>query len=633
MCGIAGIFKFNTPSEPSEDISNIKNALHQLAKRGPDSNGIYTHNNCTLSQARLSIIDTTNAAKQPMTDTSGRYTIVFNGEIYNYNSIKKTLQEKGVVFHTESDTEVLLYSYIINGKKCIDDFIGFFAFAIYDKEAENVFVARDRFGIKPFLYSINEKQFVFASEMKALNQLNIDKTIDNEALLSYLQMNYIAGPKSIYKNVSKLNPAHCMLIQKDGSYKIEKYFQINYPKQPSTISYEDTKKKLYELVHESIQLRMIADVPLGAFLSGGVDSSIVVATASKYKNDLNTFSIGYKDEPYFDETKYAKIVADQFKTNHTVFSLSNEDMFEHLDDILDYIDEPFADSSAIAVYILCKMTRKNVTVALSGDGGDEIFAGYNKHHALWRSTQKNILNSLVKHSTPIWKALPKSRNGFVSNKIRQLERFGIGMQLNDAERYWRWCSFIDENQAQDLLVKNIAIDQSSYNQYKKSFTSLIGTNGRFEDFLLADMSLLLPNDMLTKVDLMSMANSLEVRVPLLDHRIVDFAFSLPTHYKIGANDKKKILKDAFRHELPSIIFDRPKHGFEVPLLKWFKTGLHSLIFNDLLDKKFIEQQNIFDPIKIESLKKQLMSNSPGDATAQIWALIVFQKWWKKYKMN
>lgn len=197
---------------------------------------------------------------------------------------------------------------------------------------------------------------------------------------------------------------------------------------------------------------------------------IVVATASKYKKDLNTFSIGYKDEPYFDETKYAKIVADKFNTNHTVFSLSNEDMFEHLDDILDYIDEPFADSSAIAVYILCKMTRKKVTVALSGDGGDEIFAGYNKHHALWRRHQKNILNNLVKHTTPIWKALPKSRNGFISNKIRQFERFGIGMQLNDAERYWRWCSFVDENEASSLLSNNIKIDSKSYLEYKNKFT-------------------------------------------------------------------------------------------------------------------------------------------------------------------
>lgn len=628
MCGIVGVFNFQNPV----DNNYLKNALKQLGKRGPDSNGIYTHKNCSIAQARLSIIDTSNAAKQPMTDQSGRYTIVFNGEIYNYKDIKKELLTTGITFQTESDTEVLLYAYIQKGKKCIDDFIGFFAFAIYDNVEENLFVARDRFGIKPFLYSIDGNRFAFASEMKALNEMEIDKSIDSEALLSYLQMNYIAGPKSIYSAVKKLEPAHCMWVNKDGTHRIEKYFQINYPKTSSSISYEDAKKKLYELVHESIQLRMIADVPLGAFLSGGVDSSIVVATASKYKKDLNTFSIGYKDEPYFDETKYAKIVADQFQTNHTVFSLSNEDMYEHLEDILDYIDEPFADSSAIAVYILCKMTRKKVTVALSGDGGDEVFAGYNKHHALWRSTQKNILNQLVKHSTPLWKALPKSRNGFVSNKIRQLERFGIGMQLNDAERYWRWCSFINEQEASSMLAHPTKLNQEAYQSYKKHFTSIVGTNQKIEDFLLADMSLLLPNDMLTKVDLMSMANSLEVRVPLLDHRIVDFAFSLPTSYKIDAQEKKKILKDAFRHELPAIIFDRPKHGFEVPLLKWFKGGLYTMIFDDLLDKKFVAEQNIFNVEKIEQLKKQLMSNSPGDATAQIWALIVFQKWWKKYKM-
>lgn len=629
MCGIVGVYHFKQKMEPQ----SLEKALAQLAKRGPDSHGIFTHHHCALAQARLSIIDTSTGGMQPMTDRSGRYTIVFNGEIYNYKEIKKELVAEGIEFDTESDTEVLLYAFIQYGKKCLDSFIGFFAFAIYDQQEESLFLARDRFGIKPFLYSISAEQLVFASEMKALNELNIDKTIDNEALLAYLQMNYIAGPKTIYSAVNKLEPAYCMFIKKDGSIQLEKYYQINYPKKKAVISYEGAKKKLYELVHESIQLRMVADVPLGAFLSGGVDSSIVVATASKYKKDLNTFSIGYKDEPYFDETKFAKIVADQYKTNHTVFSLTNEDMFEHLEDILDYIDEPFADSSAIAVYILCKMTRQKVTVALSGDGGDEIFAGYNKHHALWRSTQSSILNSLVKHSTPLWKALPKSRNGFVSNKIRQLERFGIGMQLSDADRYWRWCSFTNEEEAQSLLAKETVIDQIKYAQYKNHFTSLIGTHEEFEDFLLADMSLLLPNDMLTKVDLMSMANSLEVRVPLLDHRIVDFAFSLPTNYKIGPDEKKKILKDAFRHELPAIIFDRPKHGFEVPLLKWFKTGLHKMIFDDLLEQSFIKQQNIFCSEKIELLKRQLLSTNPGDATAQVWALIVFQKWWKKYKMN
>lgn len=628
MCGIVGAYLFNTKPE----AHFLEKALHELRFRGPDSNGIYTHEHCSIAQARLSIIDTTQAAKQPMTDESGRYTIVFNGEIYNYATIKKEFQANGVHFKTESDTEVLLYAYIHRGADCIKEFIGFFAFVIYDAQEQSIFAARDRFGIKPFLYSHTDTHFFFASEMKALCQLPIDKNIDTDALFSYLQMNYIAGPKSIFASVKKLLPGHYLTIDKYGKLHIQAYYNISYPKQHNTISYEEAKKKLYELVHESIKLRMVADVPLGAFLSGGVDSSIVVATASKHKEKLNTFSIGYKDEPYFDETKYATMVAKQYNTEHTVFSLSNEDMFEHLNDILDYIDEPFADSSAIAVYILCKMTRKKVTVALSGDGGDEVFAGYNKHMALWRSKQQSVLNTFVKVGTPLWKLLPKSRNGAISNRIRQLERFGIGMQLNDAERYWRWCSFMDEEDAATMIISKFQHNPNTYKDYKDYFTQHTNTHQRFDDFLLSDMHLLLPNDMLTKVDLMSMANSLEVRVPLLDHRIVDFAFGLPTSYKIDAHQKKKILKDAFRHELPAIIFDRPKHGFEVPLLKWFKTGLYDMIYNDLLSASFIKEQNIFNPISIENLKKRLLTNNPGDAAAQIWALIVFQKWWKKYKL-
>jgi asparagine synthase (glutamine-hydrolysing) len=448
-------------------------------------------------------------------------------------------------------------------------------------------------------------------------------------------MNYVAGPISILKDVKKLLPGHSMLISSAGISEMKPYYSIPYSDQSVHVSmtYEEAKTELHRLVHESVQLRLIADVPLGAFLSGGIDSSIIVSTAVQYKKDLNTFSIGFKDEPYFDETKYANLVAKKFKTNHTVFSVTNENMYEQLFNILDYIDEPFADSSAIAVFILSKLTREKVTVALSGDGGDELFAGYNKHKAEWRARNGGIANHLIKMGAPLWSLLPKSRNSKIGNIFRQLERFSEGLQKSDAERYWRWCSFIDDEEAMHFVKKVSMEDMNEYASHKQHFTSMIKKNGRFDDTLLADMNLLLPNDMLTKVDLMSMANSLEVRVPLLDHHIINFAFSLPTAFKINANDNKRLLKDAFRDELPEELFTRPKHGFEVPLLNWFRTGLRSLIFDDLLEDTFIETQNIFELEKIKMLKKQLLSNNPGDVVAQIWGLIVFQYWWKKYMQD
>ncbi len=627
MCGIVGAYHLKEKRE-----TNLSLALSSLSKRGPDSHGVYQNEGLTMGQTRLSIIDTSNAAIQPMTDESGRYTIVFNGEIYNYLSLKTPLEKLGVKFKSDSDTEVLLYLYIHDRANFLEKLIGFFAFAIYDKKLNTVFLARDRMGIKPLLYYQDDDQILFASEMKALMNLPIKKELNKSALIQYLQMNYVAGPLSILKGVKKLLPGYSMLITESGITEIQSYYSIPYPDASnlSTLSYEKAKETLYRLVHDSVKLRLISDVPLGAFLSGGIDSSIIVSTAVQYKRDLNTFSIGFKDEPYFDETKYANLVAKKFKTNHTVFAISNDDMYKELFNILDYIDEPFADSSAIAVFILSKLTREKVTVSLSGDGGDELFAGYNKHKAEWSAREGGLANSLIKNTGPLWSFLPKSRNSKTGNLFRQLERFSKGLQKTEADRYWRWCSFIDEEEAM-RCIKNTTTDEvKDFLQHKKYFTSTIKPNGRFDDTLLADMNLLLPNDMLTKVDLMSMANSLEVRVPLLDHHIVNFAFSLPTEYKITATDNKKILKDTFRHELPPALFDRPKHGFEVPLLNWFRTGLKSLIFDDLLEDNFIREQNIFEIEFVKTLKKQLLSKNPGDAVAQTWGMIVFQYWWKKY---
>lgn len=391
MCGIAGVYAFKEAGK--ENFSLLNNAIETLAKRGPDSKGTFLEKNVALGHTRLSIIDTSNAAAQPFTDDSGRYTIIFNGEFYNYKEHRQQLIKKGIPFRSTSDTEVLLQLFIEEGPACLEKVNGFFAFAVYDKEKDELFIARDRFGIKPLIVYADEDKLLFASEMKAMIALGIQKVIDEVSLYTYLQLNYIPPQHSIFKQVWKLESGHYLLVNKNGTDK-KQYYSIN--QNPVNLSYEAAQKKLKELLEASVQRRLVADVPLGAFLSGGIDSSIITALAAKHTKNLNTFSIGYKDEPLFDETQYAALVAKKYKTNHTVFSLSNDDLYANLNEVLDYIDEPFADSSALAVHILSMHTRKHVTVSLSGDGADEIFSGYNKHMAEFKARQKGVLAMLLK---------------------------------------------------------------------------------------------------------------------------------------------------------------------------------------------------------------------------------------------
>lgn len=633
MCGIAGFIGLE--KDVGESLfNNLNQAISRLNLRGPDcqlAKRIDDH--VGFAHARLSIIDTTDAANQPMSVYEDRYSIVFNGEIYNYQELKdKLISEKGESFNTSSDTEVILRMFHHYGKACVDTFNGFFAFAIYDRKSKETFIARDRIGIKPLYYTKKENTFLFASEMKALMSFNIDKEIDFVSLQQYFQFNYIPCPNTIFKGVNKLMPGHSLSIDESGTCTESTYYKIPYTREFSNLSYEQAQKELVKILDRSVQRRLVSDVPLGSFLSGGIDSSVIATLAANHEPGLNTFSIGFKDNPYFDETEYANLVAKKIKSNHTVFSLSNTDLYENLNHILDYIDEPFADSSAIPVYILSKKTRKYVTVALSGDGADELFGGYNKHKAEYMVQQKSLINSLVSAGSPIWEILPKSRHSKLGNTIRQLDRFAQGRKLEDKERYWRWCSFTPESYALSLLKYDVSKDEQIYTERKHKILKHFNKGNDINETLYTDMNLVLVNDMLTKVDLMSMANSLEVRVPFLDHELVNFAFQLPAEYKVSAKGRKRILKDAFRNVLPPELYSRNKMGFEVPLLQWFRSDLKALILDDLLADSFIDEQNIFNLDTIRKLKKQLFSSNPGEIHAQIWALIVFQTWYKKYMM-
>ncbi|OFX17585.1 MAG: asparagine synthase (glutamine-hydrolyzing) [Bacteroidetes bacterium GWA2_31_9] len=623
MCGITGIFAFTETGK--QFLNKIDSAVSAIAKRGPDSNGTYLHENVALGHTRLAVIDTTDAASQPFTDISGRYTIIFNGEFYNYKEHKLNLENKGYKFRSTSDTEVLLYLFIDKGVDFIHKVNGCFAFAIFDNIKNELFIFRDRFGIKPLVYFKDNNILAFGSEMKSLLAMNLPKEIDFYSLSLYFQLNYIPAPYSIFENFKKLLPGHYLYITKNNFQEI-KYYNIPDSEQNSNISYSSAKEKLAELLEQATVRRLVSDVPLGAFLSGGIDSSVIVSLASKHVNKLNPFSIGYKNEPFFDETNYANLVAKKFNTNHTVFSLSNDDLFENLNNILDYIDEPFADSSAIPVYILSQLTRKHVTVALSGDGADEIFAGYNKHKAHWMSENSTFKNNSVRLLSPFLNLFPESRNSSFSNKVRQLKRYSKGLSENAENRYWNWCSLMNEKDANNLIAKKI-----DSNILKSKRSSLIHKkDGSINSVLYNDVNLVLQGDMLQKVDLMSMANALEVRVPFLDYNVVNFAFSLNSDFKINSEMKKRILQDTFREILPTELYKRPKHGFEVPMLKWFRNELSSLITEYLSNKEFIEKQGIFNYPEIQLIINKLHSQSPGESQANIWALLVFQHWWKKY---
>jgi asparagine synthase (glutamine-hydrolysing) len=627
MCGITGIFAFNLVGKFNK--IHVTNATMALDKRGPDFQDIHLDEWVALGHRRLSIIDTRSISNQPMWDETQRYCIVFNGEIFNYRDIRTMLEQKGIAFRTTGDTEVLLKLYIHEGEACLSQLNGFFSLCIYDREKQTFFVARDRYGIKPLLYVFDEDKFIFASEMKSIIQYGIDRQLDHTSLYTYLQLNYIPAPDTIFTAVKKLLPGHYITVQR-GNMAIHPWYELPSREDELNITYSDAKKKLVELLEQSVQRRLVADVPLGAFLSGGIDSSVIAGLAKRHKEDLHTFSIGFRDEKFFDETHYAKLVAEHFKTDHTIFSLTNDDLYAHLNSVLDYIDEPFADSSAIAVYILSKETRKHATVALSGDGADELFAGYNKHAAAYRMLHKGIKENLVSLFGPVWKTLPQSRNNFLTNKFRQFRRFNEGSQLNPSDRYWRWAGFASEDDASRLLV-SLGPDPIAYSdRRRKLLRDLPGSGESINDILRSDFRLVLPNDMLTKVDSMSMANSLEVRVPFLDVDVVNFAFSLPDSFKIDKSLRKKVLQDAFRDLLPPQLYNRPKKGFEVPLLKWFRGEMKNKILNDFLHPDFIQTQGIFNPTEVENLKTRLFSSNPGDIHARIWGLIVFQAWWKKY---
>jgi len=630
MCGITGIFAHNETGRIHQ--INLQAATQALARRGPDHQGQYIEQNVALGHCRLAVLDISPKGHQPMQDPEKRYSLAFNGEIYNFKALRQELQQAGVNFQSQTDTEVVLHGLAHQGPAFLSKLNGFFALAWYNAQTQQLLLARDRYGIKPLYYFADADKLIFASEPASILAYGIQKQLNTTALYTYLQLNYLPPPMAMLQGMQQVQPGQYLTVQKN-QVQAHTWYTLPEPAHPTkNLSFEKAKKQLQEHLFDAVKRRMISDVPLGAFLSGGIDSSIIVAAATQLTTQLHTFSIGYHNNAYFDETPYAEIVAQRCQTNHHTFKLKEDDLFDALDDVLDYGGEPFADSSALPVFILSQKVRKHITVALSGDGADELMAGYNKHMAEAQVQQGGWKVRLVKALLPLWQRLPQSRYGPISNKVRQLLRFANAAGLPPAQRYWLWASLASGEQAARMLttttLENLTFSnfEQQQNQWLAPFEKHQDLNGT----LRADVGMLLPGDMLTKVDRMSMANSLEVRVPFLDHNVVNFMVQLPPQYKLHKGQRKHLLKEAFKPFLPNEIFHRPKHGFEVPLLEWFRTGLKDRIMEEWLNDDYIAAQNIFDVTQIKALKTQLFSRNPADVHARIWALICFQHWYKKY---
>lgn len=641
MCGIIGLVDLDPKAEV---FHRFQSAVSQLSHRGPDYQADFISAPVALGHTRLSIIDLDARSHQPMSDETGRYTIVFNGEIYNYKQLRQELSQRGFSFKTESDTEVLLKLYIAFGKSCLSKLNGFFAFAILDKQDQKIIVARDRMGIKPLIYRIKDKSFAFASELKAIMQLGYNRTIDKVSLFTYFKFNYIPAPNTILQDHYKLEPGCLIEIswnEDELKHHQERWYEIPYNAEnesfPSARNYKEAQTSLVETLRAAVRMRLVADVKVGTFLSGGMDSSIITALAAKEQSNIESFSIGFPDRPFHDESEFAVLVAKHLGVKHHLLPIKDSDLLQAAESMLHGLDEPFADASSLNMYLLSKYAKTHISVALSGDGGDELFAGYHKHDAEYRIRFPKLIDQLAGNLGVLWNQLPSSRSGKLANLSRQLQKFSSGYNMSERDRYWRWAGILTEEEVnflikEDLLEKTQRLSDEAYT-YKKRKDKLlrnIKKGGSLNDVLLTDTMMVLPNDMLFKVDFTSMMHGLEVRTPLLDHNVVQQAFNMPVMFKLNQNKKKKILQDSFKEMLPETVFNRPKKGFEVPLLEWFRGPMKTNFQSLCEDKAFIYEQGLFNHEALKELNYRLYSKNPGDSASTAWAFLVFQNWFKRY---
>jgi asparagine synthase (glutamine-hydrolysing) len=624
MCGINGIIKLGL-FDLNSVRNNIKIMNDSILHRGPDEDGEFIidmkHYCCSMAMRRLSIIDL-NTGSQPIFSEDRNLVIVFNGEIYNYTILKKSLLDEGIVFTTNSDTEVILKLYELYGVSSFAKLNGMFAFSIFDKTKNKIFIARDFFGEKPLYYSKTNNGLVWASELKSITKILTNKPeIDESSLSLYFQLTYIPAPFTIYKNIRKLEANH--YLQFDCINNVLSIHKILSEQKNLTIeSKNDAILKTRELVRQSVLSRSISDVPIGTFLSGGVDSSIVSFCLSKQQsNKIDTFSVGFKNKS-FDESEKSRLVSKLINSNHHEFIITEKDLTDNIDEIILNFDEPFADSSALATYLVSKKTKDFVKVALTGDGGDEVFGGYNKYY-MGKLNQKyiSIVPEII-HSKSI-KLIEKILANKEDSRGIRFKIKKLLSSINYKNDFYYNIISLGFKETEVLSIFNSDFNYSNGLRYfKDKFQT---TSNTILNFRAIDKEISLEGDMLTKVDRTSMLASLECRAPFLNKELWDFTCQLPDSYLINGWDKKHILKEAFKEYFPRDFLNKPKKGFGVPVGDWLRSELRLELLK-YVDKSFILDQNIFNH---EVVLKLIMDHldSKVDNTFKVWTYYCFQKWY------
>jgi asparagine synthase (glutamine-hydrolysing) len=584
-----------------------------------------------LGHRRLSIIDLSEAGHQPMCNEDATAWIVFNGEIYNFQEISEELKKDGHSFKSKSDTEVILHAYEEWGVECLNHFRGMFAFAIWDSKLQRLFMARDRLGKNPLVYFSQNGHFSFASEIKALLQIpGFERRVNTSALHHYLTYQYVPSPDTIFEGIKKLPPAHYLLYDRLGNLKIERYWRLNFNSSHQTkTNVEELIDRIRTELEESVKLRLISDVPLGAFLSGGMDSSLIVGMMAKLSGKpVKTFSIGF-EEREFDELSYARMVSNHFATEHHEF-IVKPNAIEILPKLVWHYNEPFADSSAIPTYYVANLTKDFVKVVLTGDAGDENFAGYPRYlRSMWVASFTRIPEKLRRDVLPYFLRV-FSRLHCREKTLNRLADFMGSLSTDQTKNYAEQIKVFNAKEKENIYTDNFRnqVEENDPFDFLLSKFQESGTDDLLEQLVYVDMNSYLPEDLLVKMDIATMANSLEARVPFLDHKFMELVGEIPFHLKLRGTESKFILKKAFKDFLPGAILKRKKMGFGVPLSKWFRNELKEYVYEVLLDHKTLNR-GYFRREGIE----RLLNDHTGfryDHSARIWALLFLEIWFRVF---
>ena len=627
MCGITGVFDIKGKREISRELLSRMNEIQ--FHRGPDEGGVHVEPGLGFGHRRLSIIDL-SSGQQPLFNEDGTVVVTYNGEIYNFPELTDELKRLGHVFRTHCDTEVIVHAWEQWGKSCVDRFRGMFAFAVWDRNQETLFLARDRLGIKPLYYAtLADGTFIFGSELKSLiAHPDLPREIDPSAVEEYFAFGYIPEPRTIYKQVYKLSPGFRLVLRRgQAQFLPEQYWDVSFATQ-MPLNEQQVQAELIERLKEAVKIRMIAEVPLGAFLSGGVDSSAVVAAMAGISNDpVNTCSISFGD-PNFNESQYAARVAEQYGTAHRVEQVDPND-FDLIDHLADLYDEPYADSSALPTYRVCELAKKQVTVVLSGDGGDENLAGYRRYR--WHTYEERMRSMLpLSIRRPLFgflgAAYPKAD---WAPKVFRAKSTLEAMARDSAEGYLHSVSILSNQMRSSLFSADLKRDLQGYRAIEvfRRYARQAPTDHPLSLVQYLDMKTYLPGDILTKVDRASMAHALEVRVPILDHKLVDWISTLPPELKLRGREGKYIFKKALESYLPKEILYRPKMGFSIPLASWFRGPLKQRVRDSILGET-MSGSGLFERSYLETLVNQHQSGR-RDYSASIWTLMMFDAFLRK----